>query len=663
MPGRIVACLFNARGDYLLNLPALRALAAAFPQQLVLVVRRGAYQTFLRDVDARGVVEADVRYAEGAYQFDVNVVAAAVRRYGDAECFVSLNPWASGQLDELCARLDPPRSAGLGTGPWTDPVPLDFSCHSSELALRVVQRLIAAPRAAAHSPAYPPEAQRFARELRDELAGGPLLAVHRDTKSGKQWLDDRWAELLATWSARHPDGLVVDVGLAPASAEIAARWGERVLRDLRLPLEYALAVTGVADVFAGIDSCFLHAADLARVPSVGLFFTTDPNEFGFRWTEHRHLVAPEPSALAVGPVAEALEYLTARPRARLAVQESSAATRSAPGARANAGLAARWHRGLNLGTIGLGTSAYSFACDREATAVIKAMVALGANVIDLAANYGGGDSCAVVGTALRAMVASGDITREELFLCTKAGFTEHLAGTAAARSRGWNLGGHCLDTDYLAWEFERQRRWLGVEALDAFLVHNPEEQLPARGKQALLEQLEKAFELLEGLVAAGSLRHYGVSTVDALRVPRSDPRHIDLAEIEAAALRAGGVNHHFSVVEIPVSLAHLEAFDLPAHTLPGSDPRAVPALEWAAGKGLLVLASIPLNHGHQLDKLAQPARQYTTIEDDAAALLEVVRSLPGVSCALVGITNPRHVASVALLAGRAPMDLKAPAVP
>jgi ADP-heptose:LPS heptosyltransferase len=660
--GSTIACLFNARGDYLLSLPALRALAAAVPGRLVLVVRRGAHETFLRDVDALDVVEADVSYEDGAYHFDATAVAAAALAHTPIDCFVSLNPWSSAVLSELCERLAPRRAAGLGNGPWTHPVALDFGCHSSELALRVVRAVGATAdgNTLAYAPAYPPDARRFAQELRDELLGGPLLAVHRDTKPEKQWLDDRWAELLARWSMRHPDGVVIDVGLGPGSKETADRCGERVLNGLALPLSYALAVTSAADAFAGVDSCFLHAADLARVPALGLFFATDAHEFGLRWTQHRHLSAPQRSALDVASVAAALDELESVPSPRLPGRATPAATKRFAGPRNGRAVAAREHRGLALSTIGLGTTNYSYARDRETATVIERLLEVGVNVIDLAANHGGGEACAVVGAGLRPLVARGTVARDDLFLCTKAGFTEHLTNSAAAQSRGWGRHGHCLDVDFLAWEFERQCYWLGVEAIDAFLLQNPEEQLLVHGRDALRPQLEAAFALFERLISEGSLGSYGVSTADALRVPPSDPLHIDLADVEAAARRVGGPSHGFRVIELPVGVAHLEAHDVVAHTLPGDDAPTVSALEWAARMGFLVLASTPLNRAYKLGDLAKPTCELTGIDDDAAALLQVARSVPGVGCALVGITTPAHVSSVAALAGRAPADLTAP---
>jgi ADP-heptose:LPS heptosyltransferase len=40
------------------------------------------------------------------------------------------------------------------------------------------------------------------------------------------------------------------------------------------------------DAFVGIDSYFLHVADFARRPSVGIFVATSPAQWGFRFSPH-----------------------------------------------------------------------------------------------------------------------------------------------------------------------------------------------------------------------------------------------------------------------------------------------------------------------------------------------------------------------------------------
>ena len=65
--------------------------------------------------------------------------------------------------------------------------------------------------------------------------------------------------------------------------------GDRVIPSCGLSLDFALALIAEADLFVGIDSSFLHAADLFRVPGVGMFGPTAPSEWGFRFARHRHV--------------------------------------------------------------------------------------------------------------------------------------------------------------------------------------------------------------------------------------------------------------------------------------------------------------------------------------------------------------------------------------
>jgi len=63
----------------------------------------------------------------------------------------------------------------------------------------------------------------------------------------------------------------------------------RVIVLNRLPLELAAYLVSRMNVFVGVDSCFLHIADLCRVPGVGLFGPTFSERFGFRFARHVHI--------------------------------------------------------------------------------------------------------------------------------------------------------------------------------------------------------------------------------------------------------------------------------------------------------------------------------------------------------------------------------------
>jgi hypothetical protein len=72
-------------------------------------------------------------------------------------------------------------------------------------------------------------------------------------------------------------------------------------------LELTLAMMRHVDLFLGVDSCFLHAADLFRVPGVALFGPTAPSEWGFRLSpSFRHVSAESMDQIRPERVLEAL---------------------------------------------------------------------------------------------------------------------------------------------------------------------------------------------------------------------------------------------------------------------------------------------------------------------------------------------------------------------
>jgi ADP-heptose:LPS heptosyltransferase len=79
---------------------------------------------------------------------------------------------------------------------------------------------------------------------------------------------------------------------------------------LRLPLDACFAVLSESDLFLGIDSCHLHAADLFRIPAVGLFGPTTARRWGVRFPPHWHFQGNgSTDAIGPGEVADALGRL------------------------------------------------------------------------------------------------------------------------------------------------------------------------------------------------------------------------------------------------------------------------------------------------------------------------------------------------------------------
>jgi hypothetical protein len=53
----------------------------------------------------------------------------------------------------------------------------------------------------------------------------------------------------------------------------------------------------------------LHAADLFRVPGVGIFGPTDPQKWGFRFSTHKHITSDSIMSITSEEVIDALMLL------------------------------------------------------------------------------------------------------------------------------------------------------------------------------------------------------------------------------------------------------------------------------------------------------------------------------------------------------------------
>jgi aryl-alcohol dehydrogenase-like predicted oxidoreductase len=198
---------------------------------------------------------------------------------------------------------------------------------------------------------------------------------------------------------------------------------------------------------------------------------------------------------------------------------------------------------------------------------------------------------------------------------------------------------------YIDHQFETSRVNLGLEAIDIYYVHNPETQLKEVDRGEFLARLESAFRVLERKVREGKLLMYGAATWDGFRAAPSDPGHLSLAEVLAAAERAatslGSQSHHFGAVQVPLNLAMPEALLKPTQT---ADGEAAPLLAAAGRIGLTVMASASILQGHLIQRMpAQLSEKIPGGRSLAQKAIQWVRSAPGMTTALVGMKSPRHV--------------------
>ena len=314
--------------------------------------------------------------------------------------------------------------------------------------------------------------------------------------------------------------------------------------------------------------------------------------------------------------------------------------------------------GLRLSSIGLGTylgeptAAYD-ALYRQA--IVRA-VELGANVIDSAINYRHQRSERAIGEALAGLIRDGKLKRDEVFIATKGGFLtfdadepadpaayfqENLIRTGLIRPEDVAAGCHVMSPKYLENQIDSSCRNLGIETIDLYYVHNPETQLSVISPDEFYRRLEAAFAALEKAAGDGKIRNYGTATWNAYRAGRDSREAMSLQEVLRVAERVGGKHHHFRAIQLPFNLAMPEA--LVARTQQ-SDGDQVPALQVARTRGLAVFASASLLQS-QLSRgiPAEIQKWLPGLSSDAQRAIQFVRSAPGVTSALVGMSQTKHV--------------------
>jgi aryl-alcohol dehydrogenase-like predicted oxidoreductase len=156
-----------------------------------------------------------------------------------------------------------------------------------------------------------------------------------------------------------------------------------------------------------------------------------------------------------------------------------------------------------VGAIGMGCMAmagwYGTRDDDAAIAAVHRAVDLGISLFDTSDLYGGGDNERLVGRALAGR-------RDRVVLSTKFGNTWD--------DRGWPNGVNGRP-DYCRSACDASLKRLGVDVIDLYYLHRVDPEVP----------VEDTIGAMAGLVAAGKVRHIGVSEVNPNTLRRAHAVH------------------------------------------------------------------------------------------------------------------------------------------
>ncbi len=330
----------------------------------------------------------------------------------------------------------------------------------------------------------------------------------------------------------------------------------------------------------------------------------------------------------------------------------------------------REEQNLCLSSIGIGT--YLGNADDETDALYSAAISravqLGSNVIDTAANYRFQRSERSIGEALRVLTGDNGFSRDEIIICTKGGYLpfdgapprdvrryveETFVKPGIVGFEDIVGGSHCMTRSYLQNQLEQSLRNMNLDCVDVYYIHNPESQLGSVSEEEFYTRLRAAFEGLEKSRAAGKLKSYGVATWNGFRVPPESTGYHSLAKMVAIADELAGEQHGFRVVQLPFNLAMPEAFTLRNQKV---DDLEVSLLDAAPRLGVSVMSSASIFQGRVAQGLPESlVEALGSLATDAQAAIQFVRSAPGITTALVGMSRREHVEENLQLAGIPPL--------
>jgi len=312
--------------------------------------------------------------------------------------------------------------------------------------------------------------------------------------------------------------------------------------------------------------------------------------------------------------------------------------------------------GMVLSSIGIGTylGEPDEATDKGYENAVVAAVEGGINVVDSAINYRLQRSERSVGAALKQLAARG-FPRDGIVVCTKAGFltpdgempddaneyfSREFIEPGIFRPEDIAAGCHCMTPRYLADQLERSRRNLGVECVDVFYLHNPETQLSEVPLEEFRRRLGEAFAFLESAVAAGKIGAYGLATWNAFRDDPKSQGYLSLASMEEIARAAGGAEHHFRFVQLPLNLAMPEALLRPNQVV---EHKTMAMVQAARALKITLVSSAALLQGQLTRNLPPYIAAALGTKKDSVSALQFARSVPGVTTALTGMSHVEHV--------------------
>lgn len=292
-------------GDGYINLPSLRAMLSYFEGNLSLITGRldnGKYSGLFREVGFRDIFEigVDQNFDDRSKDIEFNEWKGILQGF---DLLIWLSPWIPLSKETFCHSIGDVVSVGYFDC-FTYQVPYDLETNCFDLAFAFPRFFDHALKLETFSspPRIPESISDFFSVFKsDHFKDFRILVVHNDSKLDKVWPDPYFDRLIGQILDKYDDIAVIDVGVRKINVE-GNLYRDRILSSgLIMTFEYVIGLLSISDFYIGVDSSFLHLADLLKVPLIALFGPTRVEEWGVRFAVHKCVVAGDKKMESIDP--------------------------------------------------------------------------------------------------------------------------------------------------------------------------------------------------------------------------------------------------------------------------------------------------------------------------------------------------------------------------
>jgi ADP-heptose:LPS heptosyltransferase len=289
----LVAFHANGIGDDIINRHALASIAGLSGGKATLITsHRPRGHFLLDDLPFDEIIRIPVEKGH----FDLRKLLPQLPKTIDT--FVSLAPYFSDDLSQLRAACNAKATIGFGDE-YDHRVDMLAKKNAVELAFDVAAA-VPGVRALDSRPPFiydteiMDKVRVFVRNIRQSRTPS-MLCVHSETFHTKRISHITVQDVVCRFLAAHDDFVAIFLDVARFD-HVCPCHAHRIITVDDMALQFAIALLQHADVFFGVDSCMLHAADYLGIPGVVAFReATSPGKFGYFWSPVRHLTLSSPS--------------------------------------------------------------------------------------------------------------------------------------------------------------------------------------------------------------------------------------------------------------------------------------------------------------------------------------------------------------------------------